>query len=170
MRRTFFWHLTKTIVKVLEITLLWLADENPKWFKDYLNSAKIKYELSSDNGVFSLDLDVKFVLLFRKLTLFKTRIKVKRLALRKEFDCSSNFFVYLNECNSSSKQYVDSTTTLFRTVLVTVKVGLEHCQKFIPANVMFIKNKFIVTLTLKDTVEWRIGRLVPLTGLKSLLS
>ena len=105
-----------------------MADENPKWFKDYLNSAKIKYELSSDNGVFSLDLDVKFVLLFRKLTLFKTRIKVKRLALRKEFDCSGNFFVYLNECNSSSKQYVGSTTTLFRTVLVTVKVGLEHCQ------------------------------------------
>ena len=30
-------------------------------------------------------------------------------------------------------------------------MGLEKCQKFIPRNVMPIKNSFTVTLTLRDT-------------------
>ena len=31
-------------------------------------------------------------------------------------------------------------------VLIITKVGLEKCQKFIPRNVMSIKNNFIVTI------------------------
>ena len=46
-------------------------------------------------------------------------------------------------------------------VLITVKVGLEKCQKFIPRNVMSIKNNFIVTLTLEGyngMEDWIIDR------------
>ena len=65
MRRTFFWHLIKTIKKFLEINLFWLAEEKAKSLKDYLNSAKINYELSSDNRVFSPDLDPQFANTFQ---------------------------------------------------------------------------------------------------------
>ena len=54
--------------------------------KDHLVSVKIKCESSSDNKVYLVvGLDAKFVLLLRKLTLFKTRVKVKHLTLEKGF-------------------------------------------------------------------------------------
>ena len=40
----------------------------------------------------------------------------------------------------------------YKSVLITIKVRLEKCQKFIPINVMFIKKNFIVTVTLRDTM------------------
>ena len=58
----------------------------PKSLKDHLVSAKIKCEPSSDIKVrVAVGLDDKFVLLLRKVTLFKTRIKAKYLTLEKGF-------------------------------------------------------------------------------------
>ena len=51
-------------------------------------------------------------------------------------------------------------------ILIIIKAGLQKCQKFIPRNDMSIKNNFIVTLTLRDTMGWRSGRLLSLIGLK----
>ena len=45
-------------------------------------------------------------------------------------------------------------------------MGLEKCQKFIQRNVMSIRSNFTVTLTLRDTMGWRTGRLLSLIGLK----
>ena len=50
--------------------------------------------------------------------------------------------------------------------LIIIKLVIEKCQKFIPINIMSIKNNFIVTLTVRDTVGWRAGRLLSLIGLK----
>ena len=52
------------------------------------------------------------------------------------------------------------------TILIIIKLGLEKCQKFIALNEMSIKNNFTVTLTLRDTMGWRNGRLLSLIGLK----
>ena len=44
-------------------------------------------------------------------------------------------------------------------VLIITKVGLEKCQKFIPINIMSIKNNFIVNLTLEghnEMEDWKI--------------
>ena len=58
----------------------------PKSLKDYLVSAKMKCEPSSNNkSAPCCSLDAKFVLLLRKLKLFKTRINVKHLTLEKGF-------------------------------------------------------------------------------------
>ena len=54
----------------------------------------------------------------------------------------------------------------FVAVLIIIKTELEKCQTFIPGNVMSIKNNFMVTLTLRDTMRWRTGRLLSLIGLK----
>ena len=51
-------------------------------------------------------------------------------------------------------------------ILIIIKLGLEKCQKFIPVNEMSIKNNFTVTLTVRDTMGWRNGRLLSLIGLK----
>ena len=51
-------------------------------------------------------------------------------------------------------------------VLIIIRAGLEKCQKVIPRNVMSIKNSFIVTLTFRNTMGWRTGRLKSLTELK----
>ena len=58
----------------------------------------------------------------------------------------------------------------FVVVLIIIKAGLENCQKFIQRNVMSIKNNFIVTLTLKGTMEWWTGRFLSLIVLKMFLS
>ena len=50
--------------------------------------------------------------------------------------------------------------------LIIIKLVIEKCQKFIPINIMSIKNNFIVTLTVRDSVGWRAGRLLSLIGLK----
>ena len=50
--------------------------------------------------------------------------------------------------------------------LINIKLVIEKCQKFIPINIMSIKNNFIVTLTVRDTVGWRAGRLLSRIGLK----
>ena len=65
---------------------------------------------------------------------------------------SSDLVFYLIECKSFSKQYL---LHLSMVVLITTKVKLRKCQKFIPRNVMSIKGNFIVTLTLTDTIGWR---------------
>ena len=58
----------------------------PKSLKDHLVSAKVKCEPSSDNkSAPCCGLDAKFVLLLRKLKLFKARIKAKHLTLEKGF-------------------------------------------------------------------------------------
>ena len=51
-------------------------------------------------------------------------------------------------------------------VSVIIKLGLEKTRNFISINIMFIKNNFVVTLTLKDTMGWRAGRSLSLTGLR----
>ena len=51
-------------------------------------------------------------------------------------------------------------------VLIIIKVGIEKCQKFIPRNKMSIKNNFIVTLILRDTMAWKTRRLISFIGLK----
>ena len=59
----------------------------PKSLKDHLVSAKIECEPSSDNkSALFVGLDVKFVLLLRKLKLSKTRIKMKHLTLEQDFE------------------------------------------------------------------------------------
>ena len=59
----------------------------PKSLKDHLVSAKIECEPSSDNkSALFVGLDVKFVLLLRKLKLSKTRIKMKHLTLERDFE------------------------------------------------------------------------------------
>ena len=39
--------------------------------------------------------------------------------------------------------------------VAVIKVGLEKSQKFIPRNLMPVKNNFTVTLTLRNTMGWR---------------
>ena len=51
-------------------------------------------------------------------------------------------------------------------VSVIIKLGLEKTRKFISINIMFIKNNFVVTSTLKDKMGWRAGRSLSLTGLR----
>ena len=132
MRRRFFWLLKKNIVKLLEITLLWLAGEN------HLQIIKLRLVL---------DLDAKFFLLLRKSILFKRRIKVKRLILENRFWAAIAIwlFIWLSVNNIVSSMWV---VLLHHSVplLIVIKVGLEKYQTFIPINVMFIKNNFIAIL------------------------
>ena len=98
---------------------------------------------------------------------FRNKDKCETFDIRKGIlNCSSNLVVYLIECKSCSKQYGSSTIHSSVAVLIIMKVGREKCQNFIPKNVMSIKNKFIVTLTLRATVGWRTRRLLSLIGLK----
>ena len=101
-------------------------------------------------------LGVKFVLLFKKLGPFKTRIKVKHLTLEKGFWTVAPIwlFTWLSVNHDLSSMWV---VLLHRSVavLIIIKVGLEKSQKFIPRNLMPVKNNFTVTLTLRDTMGWR---------------
>ena len=116
----------------------------------------------------AVGLDDKFVLLLRKVTLFKTRIKAKYLTLEKGFWTVIPIWLFtlLRGNQLLSNMWV---VLLRRSVafLIIIKAGLEKCQKFIPRNAMSMKNNFIVTLTVRDTMGWRIGRLLSLIGLKT---
>ena len=157
MRCTFFWHLTKNIIKILEINLLWL--EVMCQSKDHLVLKLNVNHLHVINVRLAVGLDAKFVLLLRKLKLFKTRIKVKHLTLEKGFWTVVPIwlFTWLNVDHVSSSMWV---------VLLHHSVPLKKCQKLIPSNAISIKNKFIATLTPMDTMRWRTGKLISLIGLK----
>ena len=134
---------------------------------DHLVSAKIKCESSSDNkSVPCCRSRCQICPFTEKTNTFQNKDKNEMFDIRKGIlNCSSNFIVYLIECKSCSKQYVGSIITLFITALIIIiKVGLEKSQKFIPMHVMFIKNNFIITLTLKDTMGRRTGRLLSRRG------
>ena len=106
---------------------------------------------------FAVGLDAKFVFLLRKLKFFKTRIRVKHLTLEKRFWIAVPIwlFIWLNVDHVLSSIWV---VLLHRSVaaLIIIKVGLEKRQKFISRNVMSIKNNFIITFTLRDTMGWRL--------------
>ena len=91
-------------------------------------------------------LDIKFAPLLSKLKLFKTRIKVKHLTLEKGFWTVEPIwlFTWLKVNHVLSSIWV---VLLHHSVavLIIIKVGLEKCQKFIPRNVMSIKNSFTGT-------------------------
>ena len=73
--------------KVFEDKPSLIGWRKPKSLKDHLVSAKIECEPSSDNkSALFVGLDVKFVLLLRKLKLSKTRIKMKHLTLERDFE------------------------------------------------------------------------------------
>ena len=84
---------------------------------------------------------------------FENKDKKETFDIRKWIlNCRTDLVVYLIEGKSCSTQYMGSTFTPFRSLLVIIKVGLEKCQKFIPRNAMSIKNSFTVTLILRDTI------------------
>ena len=164
MWRTFFWHLTENIVKILEINrppmfhLLWL--EIMYQSKDHLVLKLNVNHLQITKVHLVVSLDTKFVLLLRKLKLFKTRIKVKHLTIEKRFWTAVPIwlFTWLN--------VVDHALSSLWVVLLYHFVPIEKYQKLIPRNVMSIKKNFITTLTLMDTMGWMTGRLLSLIGLK----
>ena len=153
MRHTFFWHLTKNMIKILEINLLWL--EVMCQSKDHLVLKLNVNHLHIIKVSLVVGLDAKFVLLLRKLKLFKTRIIVKHLTLERGFWTVIPIwlFTWLN---------VDHVLSSIWVVLLNDSVPLEMSQKLIPRNVISIKSNFISTLTLMDTMRWRTGRLMSL--------
>ena len=108
----------------------------------------------------AVGLDVKSSCPFIEETkTFQSNDKSETFDIRKGIsNCSTDLVVYLIECKSCSKQYVGSTITPFRSWFDNYKS--EARKKFIPRNVMSIKNNFTVTLTLRDTMGWRTGRLL----------
>ena len=155
MKHVFFWHLTKSIVRFLEINLLWLAGENPNYLKITWLLLKLNVNhLHIIKVHLNVGLDAKFVLLLRKLILLQNKNKSDTFYIRKGIlKCSTNLVVYLTECKSCPKQYVGSTITPFIAVLIIKKAWLEKCLKFIPRNIMSIKNNFIVTLGSQSTLK-----------------
>ena len=130
----------------------------PKSLKDHLVSAKIKCEPSSGNKSAPCCRSRYQICPFIEETkTFQNKDKSETFDIRKGIlNCSTNLVVYLIECKSCSKQYVGSTITPFRSWFDNYKS--EARKKFIPRNVMSIKNNFTVTLTLRDTMGWRTGR------------
>ena len=106
-------------------------------------------------------------MLIEETKTFQNKDKKETFDIRKGIlNCTTNLVVYLIGCKSCSKQYVGSIITLFRSHFNNYKRRLEKSQKFIPRNLMSIKNNFNVTLTEMDTMLWRTGRLLSLIGLK----
>ena len=118
-------------------------------------------------GCLAIGLDSKYVHLLRKQTLFKTRIKVKHLTLEKRFwtVVAIWLFTWLSVNHVLSSIWV-VLLHRFVPILIIIKVGLGKYQSSIPINVTSIKNNFIITLNLRDTVGWRTGILLSLIGLK----
>ena len=113
----------------LVINLFWLAGENPKGDK-YKRAPCCRSRF-------------KFVVLLRKLKLFKTRIKVKHLNIRKGIlNCRTNLVVYLIQCRSCSKQYVGSTITAFCKCFNNYKSGARIVSKVYHKKCNFYQKQF----------------------------
>ena len=142
----------------------------PKSLKDHIVSAKIKCEPSSVNkSAPCCRSRYQICPVIEETKTFQNKNESETFDVTNGIlNCSTDLVVYLTECKSCSKQYVGSTITPFRSVavLMIIKVRLEKCQRFIPRNVMSIKNNFTVTLTLRDTMGWRTGGLLSSIGLK----
>ena len=138
----------------------------PKSLKDHLVSAKIKCEPSSGNKIAPCCRSRYQICPFIEETkTFQNKDKSETFDIRKGIlNCSTDLVVYLIECKSCSKQYVGSTITPFRSWFDNYKS--EARKKFIPRNVMSIKNNFTVTLTLRYTMGCRTGRLLSKIGLE----
>ena len=125
----------------------------PKSLKDHLVSAKVKCEPSSDNKSAPCCRSRCQICPFIEETkTFQNKDKSETFDIRKGIlNCSSNLVVYLSVNHVLSSMWV---VLLHRSVavLIIIKVRLERCQKCIPRNVMSIKNNFIVTLTMRDTM------------------
>ena len=98
---------------------------------------------------------------------FQTKDESETFDIRKEIlNCSTNLVVYFMSVNHVQSSMWVALLHCSVAILIIIKAGLEKCQKFISRNVMSIKNNFMVTLTLRNTVGWRTGRLLSLIGLK----
>ena len=140
----------------------------PKSLKDHLVSAKIKCEPSSGNKIAPCCRSRYQICPFIEETkTFQNKDKSETFDIRNGIlNCSTDLVVYLIECKSCSTRMWVVLLHCSVAVLIIAKVGPEKCQKFIPRNVMSIKNNFTVTLTLRDTVGCRTGRLLSSIGLK----
>ena len=114
-----------------------------KSLKDHLVSAKFKCESSDNKSAPCSRFRSKFVLLLRKLTLFKTKIKVKHLTLEKGFlSYRSNLVVYWIEWKSRSKQCVVNTITPFRSRFNNYKSGTTKLSKVYPEKFNVYQKQF----------------------------
>ena len=140
----------------------------PKSLKDHLVSAKIKCEPSSDNKSAPCCRSRCQICAFIEETkTFQNKDKSKTFDIRKGIlNCSTNLVVYLIESKSCSKQYVGSTITPFCSHFNNYKSGTRKLSKVYPKKCNLYQNNFIVTLTPKDTLGWRTGKLLLLIGLK----
>ena len=128
--------------------------KKPKSFKDHLLSSKTKCESSShNNSALCCRSRCQVCPFIEETKTFQNKGKSETFDIRKRVsNCSTDFVVYLIECKSCSNQFWIKLLHCSIPVLIIIKVGLEKCQKFIPRNLMSIKNSFTVTLTLRDTI------------------
>ena len=131
-------------------------------------SAKNKCEVSSDNkSAPCCRSRCQICSFIEQINTFQNKDKSKTFDIRNGIlNYGINLVVYLIEYKPCSNQHVGSTIAPFRSSFNNYKSGLEKCQKFIPRNVMSIKNNLIVTLTLRNTMGWRTGRLLSMMSLK----
>ena len=146
-----------------------IDQRKPKSLKDHLASAKFKCEPSLDNkSTLCCRFRCQIFPFIEETKIFQNNDKSETFDIRKKIlNCRTNLVVYFIECRSCSKQYVGSTITPFRSCFNNYKSWARKVSKVYPKNVMCIKNNFIVTLTLRDTMGWSTGRLLSLIGLKS---
>ena len=127
--------------KVLWVKPPTIGWRKPKSLENHLVSAKTKCESSSDNkSAPCYGLDAKFALLLRKLTPFKTRIKVKRLTLKKGFwtVVAIKVFTWFSENHVLSSIWIVLLHRSVPVLIIIKKKGLKNCQKFIPIIVVSI--------------------------------
>ena len=95
-------------------------------------SAKIKCEPSSDNkSVPCCRSRCQICPFIEETKIFQNKDKSETFDIRKGvLNCSTNMVVYLIECRSCSKQYVGSTTMLFRSARKVSKVNPKKCNVY----------------------------------------
>ena len=140
----------------------------PKSLKVHLVSAEIKCERPSDNKSAPCSRSRCQICPFIEETkTLQNKHKSEILDIRKGIlNSSTNLVVYLMECKSCSKQYVGSTITPFRNRFNNYKTGTRKVSKVYPKKCNVYQEQFHRHVTLRDTMEWRTGRLLSLIRLK----
>ena len=127
----------------------WRKSKSPK---NHLVSAKVKCEPSSDKKSAPC-CRCQICPFIEETKNFQNKDKSETFDIRKGIlNCSSNLVIYLIECKSCSKQYVGSTITQFLRHFNNYKSGARKVSKVYPKKLMSIKNNFIFTLTMRDTM------------------
>ena len=116
----------------------------PKSLKDYLASAKIKCEPSSDNNSAPCCPSRCQICPFIEETkTFQNKDKSETFDIRKGIlNCRRDLVVYLIEVKSCSKQYMGSTFTPFRSRFNNYKSGARKVSKVYPKKFNVYQEQF----------------------------